>query len=283
MRRLALALLVLHFTPAGILEGQASQAPAGASEARSTTDLMSGFRVVRGTHLVGAVFPALDQNAEQLGWTAVLTVSTDAATAMAAYQTQAVRKGFRQSASQRAGCQSAEKGTVLCSGTYFAPDASLIVVVKVCRFCDVPVAEAQLTYQVGAIPLGDLEEISSLVAQPVNGHFPTSVPTARLTAAEMRHMLRRPEQGDSGFHSEPGSTLLAPPSEFDSCQPDLVAVVKVTGDPDRVQQRYGGPATVRAQIGTTSVSQTTGEFTSTILVRDSATGSTFLWWKHCAD
>jgi hypothetical protein len=236
------------------------------------THLDAGFRVARGTRLVGAVFPKVTSaQSDPMGWKAVLVVKSDALSAMNAYTAQAERLGFRQISNPGPHCSSPADGEVFCKGFYIRGKAFLDIAVHVCRSCGDPriptwpVSEAQLDYtmQTASASYGDLEPVSPPVGIPSGGPPPPSTPTAQLTSHEYRQMLRHPGRGAAaqGFDLR-GSLLVAPATSFGNCQPDLVGVVSGTD----LQKLVSGRATKINGSNVTTASD--GSTTWTLVERD---------------
>jgi hypothetical protein len=228
------------------------------------TRLDAGFRVARGTRLVGAVFPKIDSGqAGSTGWKAVLVVKTDALGALNAYTTQAEQLGYQQVSNPAPHCWSPTKGEVFCAGFYVLDGASLQIAVHVCRSCGQPdgptwsVSEAQLDYTIQRAETsnGELEPISAPVRAASGGSLPSTTPTVRLTSRQYQQMLGHPDRGAAlqGFDLR-GDLLIAPATSFANCQSDLIGVVAG----NNLHQVVSGPtANVNGSMITTSSDGTT--------------------------
>jgi hypothetical protein len=246
------------------------------------TRLDAGFRVARGTRLVGAVFPKLDPlQLDSTGWKAVLVVKSDAVSAMNAYAAQAAKLGYQQLSGPRPNCTSPAEDEVFCTGFYGRGKVLLQIAVHVCRSCGPPgdltwsVSEAQLDYTIQSAGTSnpEMEPITPLVGIASGG----PVPTVQLTSGEYRQMLEHPGRGAAlqGFDLR-GDLLIAPATSFNNCQSDLVGVVTGTN----LRQLVGGAPT---NIKGSKVATVRNGITTWTLVRRSDLPQPVLLSDSCGD
>ena len=202
-----------------------------------------------------------------------------------AYAWQADRLGYRQTAAFPPHCSVPFAGYVFCQGEYYGQGGALAVGVHVCRFCDVPISEAQLIYDGNVpVPALDLVPISGPVSGVSNGRLRS--PVVGLNEDELARMVRETEDSaGEQLDVKRGSRLLAPPSEFGNCQPDLVAVLAVTGRPERVLDRYApkSQVTLSARVEGAEVRQTLDGSPTYTLVRNPDLDRPVLLANVCSD
>ena len=205
--------------------------------------LGDGFRVAAGTHLVGPVFPGyrfapgLTPRLDGLdGWTATLSVETDAVSAANAYAHQAAALGYQQTSYRCERGFDAPGGGFGCNFGFRRDDKRVTGTVRVCGSCSPPISKMELSANTTRDPV---------ITQPV-ALIPNNAPTAALTAAQRRrsHMLASsgqltPPDVDS-FGLLRGSRTLSPPVSFGYCDgwPGFHVVLRVTGRPDRIWRNY---------------------------------------------
>jgi hypothetical protein len=278
----AAALVVCSAAQGIVFSSSASAAKQAAFLRPPGTRLDAGFRVARGTRLVGAVFPKLDPLLlDSTGWKAVLVVKSDAVSAMNAYAAQAEQLGYQQHSDPTPHCSSPAEDEVFCAGFYGRGKVLLQIAVHVCRSCGPPggvtwpVSEAQLDYTMQSAPTSDPERepITPLVGVPSGG----PAPTVQLTSGEYRQMLEHPGRGAAlqGFDLR-GDVLIAPATSFNNCQSDLVGVVTGT---NLVQLVRGAPT----DINGSKVATVKNGITTWTLVRRSDLPQPVLLSDSCSD
>lgn len=193
--------------------------------AMDSAELGNGFRVAKGTKLIGPVF---GQSADvDDGWAALLAVNTDAVSAANAYKRQAATLGYEQTVSECSEDFDAPGGGFGCI-LGFRNDASRVIgTVRVCGACSPPVSMMKLS----GGPTKDPE-----ITQPIE-QLPDA-PTANLTPAQRRRADAgsNARRSSARFPLATGSQFMAGPVSFGYCdaQPGFDAVVRVSKQPDRV-------------------------------------------------
>lgn len=253
--------------------------------------LAGGFVVAPHTQRVGPEFPGLDRTGEQVGSTVVFEVATDAASAMRSYVRQAQQLGYRQTTLyQQPICRmAADLEWVKCQSSAYRVDGRFVQIdVTVCRACpEGPISLGRLQLYAGVgRPPPELEPITDLASD---------ASSARLSAEEMARMhaqlgSRSHGEHTSGFVVHPGSELATLPTEFGYCQPDLVTVLRVTGDPEKVLDAYATSLfredeqpVVRTTTNEITVTERGDHYWGLKLVEDANEPASWLLVNLCSD
>jgi hypothetical protein len=204
----------------------------GPAEAASSSRpaLANGFRVAKGTRLLGGVVPIIHSSAEApVGWSAVLWLDSDAVSAVNRYAGQAARLGFR---GQPAECATGSVPSIsagptgfVCRGSWNSSDARLDIVVTVCSACEHPTSTVVLDY------VNDDTGSSAPMVSTTTGR------TARLSSRQQARARRdTPEVGEpftdqltsAEFPSVARNSAAAAPSfSLGGCNGDAHAVLTV--------------------------------------------------------
>ncbi len=239
--------------------GTLVQPSQGADAARqgSGARLADGFAVAPGTRLLGAMVPSFP-GLEAPGWTALLWVDTDAASALTAYADQSARLGFRQSPDQAATCETARAPDgllaggvrfpaphpfpttegVRCQAEYVRQDLGISILIWVCRSCAHPTGEAELRVGRGSQGFADVTDFMATTGA-ITPLAPGS-PTLRLTAPEREQARRAIPAVDERLTRDlkvvelprlvEGAEALAPSLAFERCGTgDVESVVRIRG------------------------------------------------------
>jgi hypothetical protein len=98
----------------------------------------------------------------------------------------------------------------------------------------------------------------------------------------MRKATSKPQ---AGFAVPRGSRLLAPPADFDACQPNTIGILEVSGNPSTVQRNVlrGDPTSLQERVGRREVVQAMDENTTSILVDGKYSDRPLMFVEVCSD
>jgi hypothetical protein len=187
--------------------------------------LKNGFVVVRGSKLVGPVFPRIAFANPAFrgwsGWTAVVDVVGDAGPVFDDYAAQAREHGFDVAYSDQS-CRETVPGDVACSGGDDGPGTQFELSLRVCTSCETPIAT------------GTIQLLSSSATPSFNAALPGDRPERGFAVhldseARQRRQRALPQPGEtipylSGSYRGPG------PKSPLTVAPDATAVVSAQVD-----------------------------------------------------